>query len=37
MIFQLAREVADGSDTLAVDAYLLGIMLTVTVGAVNDA
>lgn len=35
--FQVARLVADGSDTMAVDAYLHGVVLTVTVGAANDA
>ena len=35
--FNIARKVANGSDTMAVDAYLLGIELEVSVGAANDA
>lgn len=35
--FQIERKVSDGSDTMAVDAYLIGVMLRVTMGAVNDA
>lgn len=35
--FQIAREVSDGSDTMAVDAYLIGVVLVQDVGAANDA
>lgn len=35
--FQVKRNPADGSDTLGVDAKLLGIILTITTTAANDA
>lgn len=35
--FRLYRKAADGSDTLAVDARLIGIVLYITTDAVNDA
>jgi hypothetical protein len=37
VIFQLYRDVANGSDTLGVDALLLGVRLFYTVNAGNDA
>lgn len=35
--FNIARKVANGSDTMAVDAYLLGVEIEVTIGSENDA
>ena len=35
--FEVTREVANGSDTLAVDAKLIGIMLYITTNAITDA
>lgn len=35
--FQISRKVSDGSDTMAVDAYLHGVTLFVTTSAANDA
>ncbi len=35
--FEVTREVADGSDTLGVDALLIGIKLLFTTSAINDA
>lgn len=37
VFFQVYRDPADGSDTLAVDAYLVGITLYITTDASNDA
>jgi len=37
VVFQLARQVADGADTLAVVARLEGVQVFYTVSAVNDA
>lgn len=37
VIFQVSRKPADASDTMAVDARLIGIRLYVTTNAVNDA
>lgn len=36
-MFRIFREVANGSDSLGIDAILLGVVLSVTVGAANDA
>jgi hypothetical protein len=35
--FQIKRNVADGSDTFAADAFLLGILLVITTNADTDA
>lgn len=37
VVFQVKRNVSDGSDTLAVDALLLGVTLYITTDAANDA
>lgn len=37
IILQVSRNPADGSDTMAVDAYFLGLLLRITTSAVNDA
>jgi len=37
VVFEVAREVANGSDTLAVDALLIGVNLYYTTNAANDA
>lgn len=37
VIFQISRNPSDGSDTLAVDAWLIGLEITITTNAANDA
>lgn len=37
VIFQVSRNPADGSDTMAVDGWLVGIEITITTNAANDA
>lgn len=37
VVLQVSRNPADGSDTMAVDAYFLGLLIRVTSNAANDA
>ncbi len=37
VIFQVSRNPSDGSDTMAVDAWLVGLLITITTNAANDA